>query len=183
MKFLKNLLRLIVILAVLALVNRWYLGGFIKVEVKEQNMEQQTIAYVNFIGEYNKVWSSMDKVYMALSGVGIVSYTGVGIYYDDPAIVSWAKLRSDVGAVIDPQDARKLTNDPDIKTKTLPQGNKIVAEFPMKNTFSSMVGPIRVYPAIIKYMIEKWYSHEVVMVELYDMIAKKIYYIAEIVVK
>jgi hypothetical protein len=30
----------------------------------------------------------MDKVYMALSGVGIVSYTGVGIYYDDPAIVS-----------------------------------------------------------------------------------------------
>jgi hypothetical protein len=55
MKILKKLLRLIVILAVLALVNRWYLGGFIKVEVKEQNMEQQTIAYVNFIGEYNKV--------------------------------------------------------------------------------------------------------------------------------
>jgi len=144
-------------------------------------MGPQTIAYVNFVGEYNKVWSSMDKVYMALSGVGIVSYTGVGIYYDDPAVVSWAQLRSDVGAVVDPQDASKLTNDPDIKIKTLPQGNKIIAEFPMKNTFSSMVGPMRVYPAITKYMIEKWYSHEVVMVELYDMTAKKIYYIAETV--
>jgi hypothetical protein len=30
----------------------------------------------------------MDKVYRALSGAGIISYTGVGIYYDDPAVVS-----------------------------------------------------------------------------------------------
>jgi len=29
----------------------------------------------------------MTKVYETLSGAGIVSMTGVGIYYDDPAII------------------------------------------------------------------------------------------------
>ncbi len=30
----------------------------------------------------------MTKVYDILSGAGITSATGVGIYYDDPAVVS-----------------------------------------------------------------------------------------------
>ncbi len=30
----------------------------------------------------------MTKVYEVLSGAGIVSATGVGIYYDDPAVIS-----------------------------------------------------------------------------------------------
>jgi hypothetical protein len=30
----------------------------------------------------------MTKVYEVLSGAGVVSLTGVGIYYDDPAVVS-----------------------------------------------------------------------------------------------
>ena len=55
MKFLKNLLKLIIILIVLALINRWYLGGFTKLEVKEQNMGPYTMAYVNFTGNYGKV--------------------------------------------------------------------------------------------------------------------------------
>jgi hypothetical protein len=60
-----------------------------------------------------------------------------------------------MGAVIDPQDTSKLTNDPDVQIKTLSPGKKIVVEFPMKNTFSMMIGPMRVYPAITKYMEEK----------------------------
>jgi hypothetical protein len=30
----------------------------------------------------------MTKVYEALSGAGILSSTGIGIYYDDPAVIS-----------------------------------------------------------------------------------------------
>jgi len=51
-------------------------------------MGPYTIAYVNFVGEYGKVGPSMTKVYEILSGVGITSFTGIGIYYDDPAVVS-----------------------------------------------------------------------------------------------
>lgn len=179
----KNLWILIGLLIILAFVNRWYLGGFSKLEVKEQNMWPYTIAYVNFIGEYGKVGPSMTKVYETLSGAGITSFTGIGIYYDDPAVVSWTELRSDVGAVIASQEVSKLANSKDIQTKTLVAGNKMFVEFPMKNPVSYMIGPMKVYPVITKYMEEKWYSHEVSMTELYDMVGKKIYYLAEIVIK
>ncbi len=143
-------------------------------------MGPYTIAYVNFVGNYGKVWPSMTKVYEILSGAGIISYTGVGIYYDDPAVISWELLRSDIGAIIDPQDTNKLFDNKDIQIKTLTAGNKIVVEFPLKNTFSSMIGPMRVYPVMTKYMEENGYTNEIPMIELYDMQAKKIYYIAEV---
>lgn len=151
--------------------------------MKEQNMGPYTIAYTQFVGNYGKVWPSMTKVYEVLSGAGIVSATGVGIYYDDPAVISWAELRSDVWSIITKEDANKLTNITGVQTKTLTAGNKMVVEFPLKNTISYMIGPMRVYPVITKYMQEKWYSHEIPMVELYDMVAQKIYYIADIVKK
>jgi DNA gyrase inhibitor GyrI len=60
----------------------------------------------------------MTKLYDALSGAGIVSFTGIGIYYDDPAVISGKNLRSEVGAVVDSIDARKLDkNSADYKIK------------------------------------------------------------------
>lgn len=178
--FIRNLVILLIILVVLALVNRRYLGGFTQLDVQEQNVWPQTIAYVSFVGEYGKVWPSMTKVYEVLSGAGILSATGVGIYYDDPAIVSWSELRSDVGAVIDPQDASKVSNNSEIRVTTLSAGDKMVVEFPLKSALSYMIGPMKVYPVMAKYMKEKWYNNQVPTIELYDMVAKKIYYIVEI---
>ncbi|MEI8091522.1 MAG: hypothetical protein WCG98_04790 [bacterium] len=57
----------------------------------------------------------------------------------------------------------------------------VVVEFPYKNSFSYMVGPIRVYPVVNAYLKEKGYNTGVARTELYDVTAKKIYYIAEIV--
>ncbi len=183
MKFLKNFLIFVIILILLALVNRWYLGGFTKLEAKEQPMGPYTIAYTNYVGVYSKIWPSMTKVYDILSGAGITSATGVGIYYDDPAVVSWANLRSDIGAVIASQDVGKLVSNKDIKITTIPPKTRIVVEFPLKNSLSYMIGAMKVYPVIAKYMKEKWYTNEVPMVELYDMVAKKIYYMADIMVQ
>lgn len=53
--FFKNLAILVGVLVVLALINRRYLGGFNKVEVKEQMMGPYTIAYTEFVGDYSKV--------------------------------------------------------------------------------------------------------------------------------
>ncbi len=150
------------------------------IEVQEKNMWPYTMVYTTFVGDYSKVWPSMDKVYEILSGAGVMSATGVGIYYDDPAIVSWENLRSDVGSIIDPQDTSKLANIQDIKITTRSAGTKVVVEFPLRNMISYMIGPMKVYPVISKYMIEKGYKSQVPMVELYDMAAKKIYYMADI---
>ncbi len=143
-------------------------------------MGPYTIAYMNFVGEYSKVWPSMTTVYTTLSGAGITSFTGIGIYYDDPAVVSWADLRSDIGALVASEDMAKVPQTGDIKTKTIPSTKSIVIEFPLKSSISYMAGVIKVYPVLQKYMLEKGYKMEVPMTELYDMAGKKIYYIAEI---
>ncbi len=65
--FVRTLLRLVGIIIVWAFINRWYLGGFQKLEVQEQTIGPYTIAYVNFVGEYSQIGPSIDKVYMALS--------------------------------------------------------------------------------------------------------------------
>jgi hypothetical protein len=60
-----------------------------------------------------------------------------------------------VGAVIDSKDASKLGSIKDIKVKTIAAGNSIVVEFPLKNALSYMIGPMKVYPVITKYMLSK----------------------------
>jgi len=60
-----------------------------------------------------------------------------------------------VGAVIDTKDISKLASNKDIKITKIASGTKIVVEFPLKNSLSYMVGPMRVYPVIAKYMKEK----------------------------
>ena len=143
-------------------------------------MGPYTIAYMNFTGEYSKVWPAMTKIYTALSGAGVKSLTGIGIYYDNPAIISWANLRSDIWAIIDTKDMKKLSQDQEIKIKTINATKSIVIEFPLKNSVSYMAGVIKVYPVLKKYMQEKGYKMEVPITELYATATKKIYYIAEI---
>lgn len=179
-RFIKTILWLAVIILVLALINRRYLGGFKKVEVKEQMVGPYTIAYTEFVGDYSKVWPSMDKVYLALSGVGILSATGVGIYYDDPAVISGENLRSDVWAIVVGDEITKVPQSAEIKIKNIGGKMSMVAEFPIKSAVSYMAGVIKVYPALKKYITEKGYSSEVPVMELYDMVAKKIYYVIEI---
>ncbi len=178
MKFLKTVLRIILVILVLSVLNRWYLGGFSQLEVKEQAVGPYTLAYMNFTGEYAKVWPTMDEVYTMLSWAGIVSYTGIGIYYDDPSVVSGSDLRSDIGAIVTTADAAKLTQG--LSIKTIDTAQRMIIEFPFKNSISIMAGVIKVYPLLKEYMKAKWYT-SVPITELYATSAKKIYYIADIV--
>lgn len=139
-----------------------------------------TIAYTEFVGDYSKVWPSMDKVYVALSWAGILSATGVGIYYDDPAVISGENLRSDVGAIVVGNEITKVPQSNEIKIKNIGGKMSMVAEFPIKSAASYIAGVMKVYPALKKYMTEKGYSSEVPVMELYDMVAQKIYYVIEI---
>ncbi|MEI7919859.1 MAG: hypothetical protein WCH65_06950 [bacterium] len=40
-------------------------------------------------------------------------------------------------------------------TKTIASGTKMVVEFPLKSNISYMIGPMRVYPLMAKYMKDK----------------------------
>ena len=124
----------------------------------------------------------MTKLYDALSGAGITAFTGIGIYYDAPGSVTGNMLNSDVGAVIAPADSNKLDKkSADYKIQTITRSTKVVVEFPYRNSFSYMVGPIKVYPVMTAYMKEKGYNLETPRIELYDLTAKKIYYMADVI--
>jgi len=71
-------------------------------------MSPYIMAYTTFTGDYQNVGPVMNTLYDALSGAGVTSNTGIGIYYDDPAAISGAALRSDVGSVISQEDFAKL---------------------------------------------------------------------------
>ena len=139
-----------------------------------------TMAYKSFVGEYSKSGPVMDEVYQALSGAGIMSATGVGIYYDDPALVSGENLRSDLGAIVVGADITKVPQQDGLKIKNIAGKQSILVEFPIKNTASYMVGVVKAYPVLQKYMEARWYNKQVPVMELYDMVAKKIYYVIEI---
>ena len=182
MKFLKKLVTIAVIIAVVLVLARWYLGGFSSPAVTEKAMSPYIIAYTTFTGEYKDVWPTMTKLYDALSGAGVKSMTGIGIYYDDPAAVSGQSMRSDVGSVIVQSDFIKLNKkSSDYKLKVVEGGDKVVVAFPYKNSLSYMVWPIRIYPIVNAYLLEKGYKSDLPRIELYDVAGKMIYYIVDIV--
>ncbi len=55
MRFFKSLIKLVLFVAILSVIGWRYIGGFITPVVQEQEVPAYTMAYVNFVGEYNKV--------------------------------------------------------------------------------------------------------------------------------
>lgn len=181
MKVLKWLLVLVVVAAVAIAGFMGYLGMFSKVNVTEQKMGPYKYAYVEFTGPYEKSMPAFDEVNNALTAEGIVSSLGIGVYFDDPKSVAADKLRSHCGSIIETKDYAKLAKlKGKVKTGVFKETNCIVAEFPIKNPLSFMVGPMKVYPAMSKYMLEKGYKGAAGY-ELYDMPNKITYYFMPIV--
>ena len=182
MKLLKKIWVLILIVILVLLLGRWYLGGFSTPVATEKVIEPYIMAYSTFTGDYKNVGPTMNKLYDALSGAGIKSSTGIGIFYDSPTAVSGTSMKSEVGSIITQADFAKLDKkSPDYSLKTMKGGNMVMVEFPYRNTLSYIVWPIKVYPVENAYMEAKWYNLQVPRVEIYDVIAKKIYYMAEII--
>ena len=72
----------------------------------------------------------------------------------------------------------QLLKSEGFKVDSVPKGNAVVVELPIKNNISYMIGPIQAYPAISKYMQAKGYKPKLSL-EVYDVPVKKIYYIMQ----
>jgi hypothetical protein len=60
----------------------------------------------------------------------------------------------------------------------VPLANSVVVEFRAKSMFSYMIGPIKAYPVLNKYLKEKNYT-VTTSLEIYDMPNKMIYYVMQ----
>lgn len=113
----------------------------------------------------------MDKVYQSLLEDGINPSLGIGIYLDNPKTKDANDLRSEVGSIIELNDIEKLDQSGEkYKIKTIGMSNNAVINFPYKNMFSFMLGPIKVYPILEEYLNKKGieWTEEMSAIEIYD---------------
>lgn len=182
MKILKIVLIVIAVLITIVVVAYIYYGGLSKVVVKEEVQGGEVLAYEEVVGDYAQSGKFTDKVYYTLlNNEGIATTKGFGVFYDDPQQVERSKLRSEVGCIVEGLDSIQIAKLADkYKVRIYPKGSYITTEFPFKGHMSIMIGLMKVYPQIDKYIKEHSISDKGAIMEIYDVPNKKIIYRKEI---
>lgn len=183
MKAMKVILIAALILIALGVIVYAYYGGFYKVKFQVAEQGGETLIYEEMVGDYQQSPVVMDRIYSSLlNNEKIETFKGFGIYYDNPQKVEKSKLRSEVGCILEDRDISKINDlKQKYKIKTYPKGQYIIAEFPYKGKLSVVVGVMKVYPEMNKFIKEKGYSEQGAVMEIYDTPSKKIVYRKEIV--
>jgi hypothetical protein len=155
-----------------------YYGGLRKVDFNIAKQGGETLIYEEQIGDYSKSAGPIDRIYYSLlENEGIETFRGFGIFYDNPQKVEKSRLRSEVGNILedpDPAILKKLEGKYNIKT--LPEKEYIVTEFPYRGKMSVMMGIMKVYPAMNRYLRENGYDENGFVMEIYDIPGRKIVY-------
>jgi hypothetical protein len=169
MKIIKKIsigLTLVILIAVLFAI---YMGFFEKIKLEEKKDGGYIIVGMEITGPYKDVGKSMKSVQQKLDKIKVKHSQSIGVYYDDPATVAPDKCRSLVGAILPNQQSEKMVGleSSGLKLDSVPAAKAVIAEFPLKNTLSYMIGPMKVYPAFTNYMKEKGYK-STLSYEIYD---------------
>lgn len=180
MKALKIIVAAIAMIVIAVVLFAWYIGYFNSVKVEEKNIGGYTVAGIEFKGPYSQTGKFMAEVNEKFKNAGFECQKGFGIYYDDPKIVPEEKCRSFVGCIIEEKSIGRIHELKSVgfRIDSIPLAPAVVAEFPIKNSFSYMVGPMKVYPVLSTYVKEKNLKCAL-SVEVYDMPKKKIIYIMQ----
>jgi len=185
-KILKWSVILLLVLAAAIAAFLGYMGVFSSVKVEEKEMGPYTLVYESFVGPYSQTGAVFTRVYESLKADKIATRNGIGIYYDDPSKVSQDRLRSDCGCLIDSKDIEKVKRlGNKYKLKTIKKNLSMVAEFPIRNSLSYMIGPMKAYPALEAHMKKNGYffqknGRSAVPFELYQMGSNRILFVTEI---
>ena len=168
-KILIVLVVLIVIVAASAAAWLSYMGFFSKVSVTEKQMGPLTFVYMSYKGDYAKVGPVFETVRGKLAkDFNITNVKGMGIYYSDPKTTKKEDLKSDVGCLLERADALRADEImKKMKVRIMFPKKYCTAEFPMKGQASIILGIIKVYPEITKYMQAKGYRMTPAM-EIYE---------------
>ncbi len=167
---------ILILLALLA-----YLGFFKKPVIITKVVGPFKIFYKDHVGPYQETGKIQDEIYdYLLKEQGVETYKGIGIYYDNPKKVPAKQLRSKAGCIIEPEDYNTQINLPgDYKEMTIEKQKMVYAEFPFKSKLSIMLGIMKVYPLMQEYCEKNNFTFRE-SIEIYDVPAKKIFYLMPI---
>lgn len=136
------------------------------------------MVYQDYVGGYSTTGPVFTKVFAALAKEGISTTKGIGIYLDPPTVPA-EKQRSQIGCILEGKDLKKLNQLSKLfKAKNIALRDSIVIEFPIRNTLSYMIGPMKAYPELSKVASAQKLKVNLVM-EVYDMQAMKTLYIMQ----
>ncbi len=166
----------VVVIGVTALARH---GLFATVTISERNLGPHLLVYQKHIGDYKQVGAVMDELYNDLKdNYAIETTRGFGLYYDNPREVNAAELRSVVGCIVEGMAVDDLANvGSKYGVKEFPASESVVAEFPFKGTISIMLGLLKVYPKLSKYLAAHNFVNTPIM-EIYDRPNEQIQYMA-----
>ncbi|MBN1897634.1 MAG: GyrI-like domain-containing protein [Spirochaetes bacterium] len=152
-------------------------GFFANIEITEEGKGPFQLVYQEYTGDYKNASMIIDQVYQALKDEKVEPLLGFGIYYDRPGKVKKEELKSDLGCILEKKDYGRIEHlEKKFNVKKFSRTNCIVASLPFNNQFSIMIGIVRVYPRLFKYLSQKGLKGGPVM-EIYNIPEKKIIYI------
>ena len=180
MKFIKITLVIISLILVLVIGFFWQMGYFESVQVQEKQEGGYLMAGIDVVGPYSDAGRHISKVDYKLKALGINSGNSIGIYYDDPKTTPKDKYHSFVGNIINVTDIDLLEKIKlnGLKIDSIPKKKALIIEFPIKNTMSYMIGPMKAYPIFTKYVLEKNIKPTLTF-EIYDMEANIITFVMQ----
>jgi DNA gyrase inhibitor GyrI len=184
MKTLPALLIILLALFMLIIGYLYHMGMFSLYVVAEENIGPYKYVYKTHMGPYKETGQIGMDVYNNLLEDDIQTKLGLGIYYDNPKNTPADQLRSEMGSIIETSDYEKFeTVKEKYSVKEIPETKCMVVRFPIKNNLSYMVGPMKVYPIIEKYMQKMGYkmTEKDVGYEIYDVGNKEILYALPII--
>tara|TARA_B110001454_G_scaffold219202_1_gene252072 strand:+ start:171717 stop:172250 length:534 start_codon:yes stop_codon:yes gene_type:complete len=139
------------------------LGFFKDVNIEEKDVPEMHLVYLEHVGPYHKILDALEKVEAWAKQNHVDCSKSFGHFLDDPEVVEHERLRSDVGCVVDQVKPDLPEN---FKTKTLPAGKYVVAEF----LGSPAIGPMKVYKKARQHFIEKGLTPPEDVIEVYHRI-------------
>lgn len=162
------------------LVVAFYYDVFSTIHSNEKQGGGYTVVGLEFKGAYSKAGKFMKEVEKKMGKSGISTDTGFGIYYDDPKLTKEEDCRSFVGFILERRDWEKIMElkSEGFKVDSVPVAPTVFAEFPIRSSFSYMIGPWKVYPELSKYMRDKKQEADLTM-EIYDTRNRKIIFLMQ----
>jgi AraC family transcriptional regulator len=152
-------------------------GVFDTVTMSAGEMGPYCLVYREHRGPYRGVKYAMFDVYKYLEKRSIVPRTGFAVFYDNPQKVMPADLKSIAGFITDTILAGVAAP---YAAGTFARTRAVTAVFPLRSFMSQMTGPVKVYPKLQRFLQENKLESAGPVMEIYDIAAKKIVYIAPV---
>ena len=160
-------------------------NGFSTVILNIKHEGGETMLYREITGPYSQTGEAITKIrYDLKNEFKIEPNKDFGMFFDSPRKVEKSKLRSDVGCILENSDTLRLFwLRAKFNIMICPVKDYITTEFPYKGKVSIMIGLMKVYPALMKYVKANGYDESGPVIEIYDIPNSKIIYRKEAIKK